>query len=133
MALRASAVSRCSRRALLLVPVGVAAVIGTAPLSPVAATSPLSVPTTVRVSVSSSGDQANGPSGRPAFSADGAHVAFPSSATNLVDDGGGAGVFVRVLLGSTERASVNDGGLPVRGSTGSPAISGDGRLVAFER
>ena len=65
---------------------------------------------TTRVSVSSNGRQANGPSGSPAISADGRYVAFQSLASNLVrgDTNRISDVFVRDLAtGKTSRVSVN--------------------------
>jgi hypothetical protein len=65
--------------------------------------------TTERVGVASGGGQANGLSEQPAISADGHHVAFESSAPNLVagDTNGSQDVFVRHrLTGMTERVSV---------------------------
>ena len=58
---------------------------------------------TTRVSVDSSGTQANGASDSPAISADGLHVGFQSGATNLVsgDTNGAGDVFVRDLADSS--------------------------------
>jgi len=97
---------------------------------------------TERVSVSSSGEEANGrltgwPS-NPAISADGRYVAFESEASNLVpgDLNGYADVFVHDrLTGVTERVSVSTSGEEANGYlAGWPsnlAISADGRYVAF--
>ncbi len=94
--------------------------------------------TTERVSVSSAGRQADGPSGLingmagPSISADGRYVAFDSEATNLVrgDTNSADDVFVRDrLLGTTERVSVATGGAQAGGVNG--AISDDGTRVAF--
>jgi len=65
----------------------------------------LAAPSTVRVSVSSLGGQANGPSSNPAVSADGRVVAFASRASNLVvgDTNGRWDVFVRDLVAGTTR------------------------------
>ena len=87
---------------------------------------------TQRVSVASSGAEANLDSSRPSISADGRYVAFESAASNLVpgDGNGVRDVFVRDReTGQTERASVDlsDTGL---GSTHA-SISGDGQYVAF--
>ncbi|MCC5954062.1 MAG: S-layer homology domain-containing protein [Acidimicrobiia bacterium] len=87
-----------------------------------------------RVSVASDGTQANGLSGAPSISADGRHVAFVSLASNLVpnDTNGLADVFVRDrTTGTTERASVGPNGTEANGPSGPPAISADGRHVAF--
>ena len=96
--------------------------------------------TTERISVSSSGAQANGPSGflngmgGPSISADGRYVAFDSQATNLVkgDTNGAIDVFVRDrLTGTTVRVSVATGGTQGNGDSTHPSISGDGSRVAF--
>ena len=91
--------------------------------------------TTTRVSVSSSGAQANNSSARPALSADGRFVAFSSNATNLVanDTNGRADIFVRDRTnGTTTRVSVTSGGTQATGGSSSgPAISADGQIVAF--
>ncbi len=89
---------------------------------------------TVRVSVSLLGGDANGPSARPSLSYNGLAVAFESTASNLV--AGDANllrdVFVRdVLAGTTVRASVATGGAEADGVSDYAAISGDGRFVAF--
>jgi hypothetical protein len=90
---------------------------------------------TTRVSVASNGAQAVGSSGSPALSADGRYVAFISSAANLVagDTGSLSDVFVHDRqTGQTERASIASGGAQADGdSLGTPAISADGRFVAF--
>jgi Tol biopolymer transport system component len=89
---------------------------------------------TERVSVDSAGVAANGASQRPVISADGRYVAFWSQATNLVpgDTNGVEDVFVHDrTTGSTQRVSVaSDGAQADRGSF-DPAISPDGRYVAF--
>jgi len=90
--------------------------------------------TTTRVSVSSSGGQSNDESSYPAISADGRHVAFQSFAGNLVpgDTNGTTDVFVRDrVTGTTSRVSLNSSGGQGNGSSGGPAISPDGRYVAF--
>lgn len=100
----------------------------------------LSANVTERISVSSGGQQANGPShsagGAPAMSDDGQVVAFYSDATNLVgnDTNGKRDVFVRVRgPGTTELISVaSDGITQGNGPSVSPGISADGRFVAFQ-
>jgi Tol biopolymer transport system component len=89
---------------------------------------------TTRVSVNDLGWQANNASTSPRISGDGRYVAFISLANNLVgtDTNSTADVFVRDrLLGTTRRVSVATGGTQSNGSSGSPAISADGRYVAF--
>jgi Tol biopolymer transport system component len=90
--------------------------------------------TTVRVSVSGSGAEANGPSFRAAISSDGRYVAFSSQATNLVsgDTNAMPDVFVRdLLMGTTVRISVDSAGTQGNGISDDPTISADGRYVAF--
>ena len=87
-----------------------------------------------RVSVDSSGAQGNGPSGEPAISADGRFIAFSSQASNLVDGDTNASrdIFVHDReTGITQRVSVASDGTQANGSSGQPAISADGRFVAF--
>ena len=90
---------------------------------------------TRRVSVSSSGAQANGSSASPSVSADGRFVAFTSSASNLIasDSNGFADVFVRDLsTGKTRRVSVSSGEAQADASSGASAsISAGGRFVVF--
>lgn len=89
------------------------------------------------VTVGLHGRNANGPSARdfpPAVSGDGRFVAFDSEATNLVrgDRNRTTDVFVRDLVRRrTVRASVRSDGKALNGSSEQPAISGDGRIVAF--
>jgi signal peptidase I len=90
---------------------------------------------TERVSVDSAGNQGDGGSGKPAISADGRFVAFESDASNLVpgDSNGQSDVFVHDRqTGATERVSVDSAGSQGDGGSGKPAISADGRFVAFE-
>ncbi|QQR79890.1 MAG: PD40 domain-containing protein [Deltaproteobacteria bacterium] len=108
---------------------------------------------TERISISSSGEQGNGPSRggyysnityQIGISGDGRFVTFVSGANNLVNDDGNRidDIFVRDrLLGRTERVSVGrDGGDSfwrcgdIFGGPGvnfSPSISDDGRYVVF--
>ncbi len=88
-----------------------------------------------RVSVDSAGTQANESSFHPAISETGRHVAFESGATNLVlgDNNGMDDIFVHDRkTGVTERVSVGAGGAQSNGHSSNPAISADGRYVAFE-
>lgn len=92
--------------------------------------------TTTRVSVTSAGGQANGPSFYPAVSADGRYVAFWSIATNLVpgDTNNVADIFVRDTIGlTTTRVSVSTGGVQGNDESGISriAMTDDGRYVAF--
>jgi Tol biopolymer transport system component len=89
---------------------------------------------TTRVSVATGSAQANGRSFVPALSADGRIAAFYSDATNLVtgDANNARDVFVRDLQsGETTRVSVASGGAEANGDSFEPAISADGRFVAF--
>lgn len=91
--------------------------------------------TTIRVSVDSSGGQANGPSYSPSMSADGRYVAFVSEASNQVagDANGVADIFVHGLqTGTSTRISMGLAGAEANGPSRQPSISGDGRYVAFE-
>jgi Tol biopolymer transport system component len=95
----------------------------------------LSRGTTTRVSVSTTGDQANSVSFFSAVSSDGRYVAFDSSASNLVPGERPfvGGVFMRdVLSGSTIGISLDDAGGWGDGFSQHPSISSDGRLVAFD-
>ncbi len=92
---------------------------------------------TIRISVSSAGLQAiGGGSTAPSISGNGRSIAFQSSATNLVagDGNGVADVFVHDrLLGRTVRASIaTDGATPTVGASARPAISQNGRFIAFD-
>lgn len=89
---------------------------------------------TLRVSTSPTGE-ADGVSDGPRISADGSCVAFVSDATNLVagDTNGVSDVFVRDLAsGVVTRVSVRTDGVEGNGAAISPALSTDGRFVAFE-
>jgi uncharacterized repeat protein (TIGR02059 family) len=91
--------------------------------------------TTIRVSVSSSGSQVSAPSDLASISGDGSRIAFSSNATDLVsgDTNGVRDVFVRdTQAGTTIRASVNSAGAEGNLSSDDPAISDDGRSVAFD-
>jgi Tol biopolymer transport system component len=92
---------------------------------------------TTRVSLGTNGAQANGPSGTdspPALSADGQIAAFSSWATNLVADDTNTAedVFVHDRARrETTRVSVGSNGVQGGGDSFSPALSADGRYVAF--
>jgi hypothetical protein len=90
--------------------------------------------TTTRLSVSTEGGDSNGFSDQASISTDGRHVAFTSSATNLVegDTNGFNDVFVRDLaLGRTVRVSVATDGTQADSYAYYPSISANGRFVAF--
>jgi Tol biopolymer transport system component len=89
---------------------------------------------TTRVSVDSFGAQANGASSSPAISADSFYVAYQSMASNLVagDTNSRPDVFVyHRITGVTTRISLATGGTQANSVSNSPAISTDGRYVAF--
>jgi Tol biopolymer transport system component len=90
---------------------------------------------TARVSLNSAEKQGNGGSQTPSISASGRFVAFTSDATNLVkgDTNGLTDIFVRDRkTGKTTRVDVKTNGKQARGGVSfDPAISGDGRFVAF--
>jgi Tol biopolymer transport system component len=90
---------------------------------------------TERVRVSTSGAQVNASVRGAATSADGRFVAFDSSASNLVagDTNRQGDVFVRDRAhGTTERLSLSNGQAQANGYSSSPAISANGRFVAFD-
>jgi len=90
---------------------------------------------TVRASVATSGVQGNGFSYSPVVSSDGRFVAFWSGASNLVpgDTNGKVDVFVRDRLsGTTELVSAALSGGPGNGDSYYPAMTPDGRYVAFQ-
>jgi Tol biopolymer transport system component len=94
----------------------------------------LQMGTTRRVSVSSSGVQANGSSTSSDISADGHLILFGSNATNLVsgDTNAASDLFLHNLLtGQTTRVSVNSNEEQADDSSQGGAMSGDGRYVAF--
>jgi Tol biopolymer transport system component len=88
------------------------------------------------VSVNSSGILGNDDSGATSISADGRYVAFGSNAFNLIP--GDVYYYPEVYLrdtvaGTTIRINVDTtGGEPVAGASYNPAVSGDGRYVAFD-
>jgi Tol biopolymer transport system component len=89
----------------------------------------------IRANVSSSGEQANAPSGEPSITPDGRYVVYPSLATNLTANAGTDNwdIFVHdMVTGGTELASLNSFGQPANRSVLlHPLISADGRYVAF--
>lgn len=90
---------------------------------------------TTRVSVNSAGDAGDDNSYAPSISADGRFVAFQSKATNFstVDNSSVSDIFVHDRdTGNTSLVSVDSAGNWILGQNWKPAISGDGRYVAFE-
>jgi hypothetical protein len=89
---------------------------------------------TTRVSVSSSGEQANGNSKNASISDNGRYIVFESAASNLVegDDNGVDDIFMHdTATGNTILISKNLSGEPANGHSRNPKISGDGTAVAF--
>jgi Tol biopolymer transport system component len=90
---------------------------------------------TTRISVSTEGAQGDGGCGLSSISADGRFVAFASTSSNLVegDTNGVNDVFVRDRQhGTTVRISVSSKGVQSDTASHTPAISDDGRFIAFE-
>ena len=90
--------------------------------------------TTERVSVATGGAQGDGASYNPVISADGRYVAFASMSSNFAPGlAFGEDVYIHDRQsGTTEIVSVPAGGaLPANNSSYHPAISADGRYVAF--
>lgn len=92
--------------------------------------------TTRRVSVRADGGQSNGISGGPVLSGNGRYLLYLSSASNLVPGGKGAADFhiywADLRSGTLRRVTAGPGGRPANGeSTSFPALSADGRTVAF--
>jgi Tol biopolymer transport system component len=89
---------------------------------------------TERVSVDSTGTQADFGGDAAAISGDGRYVAFQSFGSNLVagDTNGANDVFVHDRdTGVTERVSLDSTGAQADFGSSQPSISGDGRYVAF--
>jgi trimeric autotransporter adhesin len=102
------------------------------------------VPVTTLVSVSADGiTSGNGPSSEPSISSNGRFVVFSSSATNLISPSLPAGtpqqVYLRdTCIGATSCTPATtlvsvapDGKTPSDGASSQPAISSDGRFIAF--
>jgi Tol biopolymer transport system component len=90
---------------------------------------------TTRIVRGINGREPNGASYRPSISADGRYVAFTSEASNLVvgDRNGVADVFLYdTLTGATDLVSRRSDGRPGNGASGTPAVSADGSIVAFQ-
>lgn len=89
---------------------------------------------TIRVNVSSNGEQAAGRSSTPSISADGRYVAFISEASNLVpnDTNSVADVFLHDLeTKKTERVNVSSTGEEANAGSIEAQLSADGRHVVF--
>jgi WD40-like Beta Propeller Repeat len=98
-------------------------------------------PKIIPISVGWNGAEPNGASSSPSVTADGRFVVFASEATNLVkgDSNGWSDVFLRdTCIGAasdcapgTVRLSIGADGAEANGPSSAPAISPDGRFVAF--
>lgn len=90
---------------------------------------------TTRISVDSAGNQGNGNSSLAAISGDGNIIAFVSDSTNLIsalDENGFPDIYVHTIsTGDTIIISNGMSGQPANGASSSPAISTDGKFVAF--
>jgi Tol biopolymer transport system component len=89
---------------------------------------------TKRVSVDSAGVEADDYSVYPSISGNGRFVAFRSNATNLIvgDTNATDDIFVHDLAtGASERVSVDSAGVEANFYSTDPAVSADGRVVAF--
>jgi Tol biopolymer transport system component len=87
-----------------------------------------------RVSASTTGGPANGPSTAPQLSTDGRYVVFTSRASNLVDGdtNSAADVFRHDrTTGETVRVSVTSAGGAANGDSSEPQVSADGNTIAF--
>lgn len=90
---------------------------------------------TERVTSNVAGGAANGDSINPVISADGRFVAYVSYATDLIanDTNNTIDVFIYDRINrATERVSVAPGGVNGNGGADWPALSADGRYVAFQ-
>ena len=92
--------------------------------------------TTRLVTANVNGQPANGNSGNPAISADGTAVVFESAASDLISTDGivqrSLGIYlVQVASGQHARLDLTSTGERRAGQSMSPAVSGDGRFVAF--
>lgn len=90
--------------------------------------------TTTRVSLASSGEEANGHCNSPRITPDGLSVLFLSTASNLAENGQAyVEVYVRDrVTGRTERISVPYVGIGGSGDSYQAAMSANGKLVAFQ-
>jgi Tol biopolymer transport system component len=90
---------------------------------------------TRRISVSSNGTQATSSSGGPTISADGRWISYSSYAPDLVDDdtNNGHDVFLYDRdTAVTRRISVSSNGTQANAACLHPAISADGRWIAYD-
>lgn len=91
--------------------------------------------TTTRVSVSSSGDQADGGSSNPSISSDGRYIVFLSFANNLVPgvaDGLWHVYIHDMQTGNTSIVDASSSGTASNTGSAFPSISSNGRFVVFD-
>ena len=91
--------------------------------------------TMTRISVGPGGAQGNGSSESASMNANGRYIVFESTASNLVegDTNHASDVFLYdQASGVTSRVSVSRSGRQANGPSAMPAISADGRYVAFQ-
>lgn len=91
--------------------------------------------TVTRISSGVGGVQTNGSSQYASISADGLHVGFESTATNLVtgDTNGSSDIFLfSIPTNTTSRVSVGLGNTQPNGHSYRPSVSQDGRYIGFE-
>ncbi|MFH9424103.1 TolB family protein [Streptomyces sp. NPDC017529] len=125
--------------ALAAVLVAVVVAVGAAPVAaaPAGMAGPRSgdrPPRVERISVTEEGAQGDGISYAPSLSADGGIAAFSSQATNFPPGGVQyqPHVFLKYLrTGSLTRVDAQDAGAPAKAWTDEPALSADGRHLAF--
>jgi Tol biopolymer transport system component len=89
---------------------------------------------TIRISVDSNGNEANGGSYRNEISGNGQIIAFQSFATNLIsnDTNGFSDIFVRDRLsGQTERVSISSSGNQANNYVADLSMSENGQVIAF--
>lgn len=90
---------------------------------------------TIRLSVSSTGGEANGDSSKVQLNTTGTHATFSSKATNLASDdsNGFEDIFMHNLVtSSTVRASTNSEGGQANNASYNASVTDDGRYVVFE-
>jgi Tol biopolymer transport system component len=88
----------------------------------------------IRISVAQDGTEGNGYSWSPSISADGRYVVFESNADNLVENDTNYvnDIFLyEIGTGEIERVSISSQGTQSNGDSLAPAISADGRYIAF--
>ncbi len=88
------------------------------------------------LTTNANGEPATGDSGNPSINADGTAVVFESSATDLIAGheivGSSVSIYlIQLTTGLRSRLDATHGGDKPAGASWSPAISADGRLVAF--